>query len=77
LPKELPLAEEVSADLLAKIDDVCGRDIKNAVIDAALRAARSGASCITLAGLEKAIDQIKLARIKPSEAQPPKDGEES
>jgi len=68
LPKELPLAKDVSVDALARIEDVCGRDIKNSVIDAALRTARAGAKAITLAGLQKAVEQIKMARIKPSEA---------
>jgi ATP-dependent 26S proteasome regulatory subunit len=66
LPRELPLGNDVAIEALARINDVCGRDIKNAVIDAALRAARSGAEEITLEDLNKAVQQIKLARIKSS-----------
>jgi len=66
LPEQLPLAEDVSPDVLAKTDDVCGRDIKNAVISAALKAARARSENITLTDLTNAVEQIKLARIKPS-----------
>jgi ATP-dependent 26S proteasome regulatory subunit len=65
LPKELPLASDVSVNVLAKIDDLCGRDIKNAVIDSALRAARTGKKHITLGDLTRAVEQIKASRIKP------------
>lgn len=64
LPKELPQSNDVFADNLAEIDDVCGRDIKNAVIDAALRAARSGRDVIDSAQLEAALERVKSARIK-------------
>ena len=74
LPPELPLAEDVVPEVLARTDDVCGRDIKNAVIDAALRAARSGATRISLADLERAVTQIKAARIKPSQTSPGNSG---
>jgi hypothetical protein len=40
LPKELPLAADVALDQLAEVDNVSGRDIKNAVIMAALGSAR-------------------------------------
>ena len=39
LPPELPLADDVSIEKLAEIDDVCGRDIRNAVIQSAVDAA--------------------------------------
>ncbi|GET39843.1 ATP-binding protein [Microseira wollei] len=39
LPKQLPLAADVSVEKLAQIEDVCGREIREAVIDAAVRAA--------------------------------------
>jgi ATP-dependent 26S proteasome regulatory subunit len=64
LPKELPQTDDVKAEDLAKIDDICGRDIKNAVIDAALRAARSGRDSIDCAALMSAIERVKSARIK-------------
>lgn len=64
LPKELPLAKDVSPEELAEIDDVCGRDIKNAVIDAALRAARSRKPHLTQQDLAEALLRVKAARIK-------------
>ncbi len=64
LPKELPVADDVSPDLLADLDDICGRDIKNAVIDAALRAARSQKNRVEQRDLVQAVQRIKAARIK-------------
>lgn len=58
LPKELPLAKDVITEELAKIDDVCGRDIKNAVVDAAVGVALADGKNITLADLEKALRKI-------------------
>lgn len=63
LPSTLPLADEISFDALAKIDDICGRDIKNAVIDTALRVARNGQTYINESDLIKGIDRVKEARI--------------
>lgn len=63
LPTSLPLAPDVSARALAAhADGVCGRDIKNAVIDAAVRAARRGAAQVSFADLAGAVDRIKAAR---------------
>jgi SpoVK/Ycf46/Vps4 family AAA+-type ATPase len=42
LPPQLPRDESVSLDRLAALEELCGRDIKNAVIDAAVRAAADG-----------------------------------
>jgi SpoVK/Ycf46/Vps4 family AAA+-type ATPase len=42
LPSELPLSEDVSIDELAAIPGVSGRDIKRAVVTAAVAAARRG-----------------------------------
>lgn len=64
LPKELPLAGDVSSDLLADLDNICGRDIKNAVIDAALRAARSRRNRVGQSDLVQAVERIKAARIR-------------
>ena len=64
LPPQLPLTSDVNIRELAQIDDVCGRDIKNAVIDAALSAARSGAGRIRLEELSEALLRVKSARIK-------------
>ena len=65
LPDKLPLKEDVDVQLLAeKIDDVCGRDIKNAVIDAALKAAYEKSYPIGIFDFEQAILRIKNARIQ-------------
>ncbi|MEI7556798.1 ATP-binding protein [Candidatus Chlorohelix sp.] len=63
LPKELPLGQDVSIDELAKIEDVCGRDIKNAIIDAAIRAARHNRVFVGQQDLLNAVERIKVARI--------------
>ncbi|HSR52708.1 MAG TPA: ATP-binding protein [Acidobacteriota bacterium] len=63
LPPQLPLGSDVSLDKLAHIDDLCGRDIKNAVIDTALRAARSGAPRIRMQDLVEAVERVKHSRI--------------
>jgi ATP-dependent 26S proteasome regulatory subunit len=64
LVPQLPLAEDVSIDQLAMYaNDFCGRDIKNAVIDAAVRAARYRKSQIELQDLVEAIDRLRAARI--------------
>lgn len=70
LPDTLPLQTDVDVDILAKeIDDICGRDIKNAVIDAALKVAYAQAhngrtDPIGMADLKDSILRIKAARIK-------------
>lgn len=72
LPKQLPLAEDVSLDELAQIDDICGRDIREAVIDAsnraALRAKQQGihptGGIVTHQDLADAIFRRKERRIK-------------
>ena len=63
LPSELPVAVDVCIDQLASIDEICGRDIKNAVIDAAIRSARYGKNCIAQRDLVDAVERIKAARI--------------
>lgn len=65
LPKQLPLDPDVRPEELARIDDVCGRDIKNAVIDAALRAARHKKNRISSRDLAEAVERIKSGRIRP------------
>lgn len=65
LPPELPLADDVSCDKLAKdVEDICGRDIKNAVIQSAVKAALEGSLIITHKDLFEAITKIKESRIK-------------
>jgi ATP-dependent 26S proteasome regulatory subunit len=63
LPEPLPRGACVCLDTLSGIDGICGRDIKNAVIDAAVRAARAGSDAVTLADLSGAVERIKAARI--------------
>jgi len=63
LPDKMPKAKNVSLEELSKVDDVCGRDIKNAVIDAAMRVARQGRDKIELADFINSIEQIKKSRI--------------
>ncbi len=64
LPSSLPLSMDVSIDYLASYaDDICGRDIKNAVIDAAVRAARSAKGYVELHDLLSAVAGIKAARV--------------
>jgi ATP-dependent 26S proteasome regulatory subunit len=53
----LPLAA-VNTDELAAIEDVCGRDIKNAVVKAAIKAAINGDVQITQQDLSSAINDI-------------------
>ena len=61
LPAELPL-NNVFVENLAKVDDICGRDIKNAVIDTAVRAARKKQDCIEEQEFIDAINRIKSER---------------
>ncbi|EDX72482.1 ATPase, AAA family protein [Coleofasciculus chthonoplastes PCC 7420] len=63
LPDKMPKAKDVLVEELAKVDDVCGRDIKNAVIDAAMRVARQGKKQIELDDFFKSIEGIKKSRI--------------
>lgn len=54
---------DISPEILAEVEDVCGRDIKNAVIDAAMRVARKGKLSVELVDLLDSINRIKSARI--------------
>lgn len=72
-PGELPLAADVSVAELAAIDDITGRDIRRAVIDAATTVALSGAGRIAQADLTTAIERIKehrISRAKPAGVEP-------
>jgi len=64
LPEQLPLAPDVRPDELARLDGLCGRDIKNAVIDAALRVARSRKNRIDMHDLVQAVGRVKSSRLK-------------
>ena len=76
LPEKLPKDQSVDLDALAQIDDICGRDIKNAVIDAATRAAIKGQKQVCYQDLWAAIERIKKARIKESPQMKVLEGEE-
>lgn len=72
LPEALPLSEDVSLKMLAKVDNICGRDIREAVIDAssraALRAVEQGRlpedGLVTNQDLHDAVWRRKKARTK-------------
>ncbi len=64
LVERLPLAPDVCLDALAAAfaNTICGRDIKNAVIDAAVRAARQGKEHVQLDDLLQAVQRIRTAQ---------------
>lgn len=62
--EKLPLSNDVNIETLAKIDDVCGRDIKNAVIQAAINARFNGKDFLELQDFIDSIHSIKNARIQ-------------
>ncbi|WP_236670284.1 ATP-binding protein [Streptomyces antimycoticus] len=62
LPDTLPLAEHVSPEGLAGVDEVTGRDIRRAVIDAAAEALRTGRPRVRQADLLAAVERIKAGR---------------
>lgn len=69
LPETLPLAPDVNIEALSEqIDDICGRDIRNAVVDAAVRTAIAKAEHVTQQTLIDAIERIKAARIDKQDA---------
>lgn len=63
LPQRLPLAPDVVPDRLATLDaEFCGRDIRNAVVNAALTVARRGDSVIAHDDLANSVFRIVAAR---------------
>ncbi|GAA1131592.1 ATP-binding protein [Streptomyces javensis] len=62
LPEALPLAEDVSPEGLAGVDEVTGRDIRRAVIDAAAEVLRTGRPRVGQADLLAAVERIKAGR---------------
>ena len=68
LLETMPMSPDVSVEALSDIDDVVGRDIKNAVIEAAIGAAMENRS-VCQEDLLKAVDNIKKARVKEVEGQ--------
>lgn len=66
LPATLPLAPDLSiTELASQVDDICGRDIKNAVIRTAIEAALKN-TVITQDKLLTAVKRIKNSRIEPA-----------
>jgi ATP-dependent 26S proteasome regulatory subunit len=57
LPR-LPLSDDIDLDKLASIDNVCGRDIKNAVVKAAIQTAIDDQEAITQTVLEDTLKAI-------------------
>jgi SpoVK/Ycf46/Vps4 family AAA+-type ATPase len=64
LPTSFPQDETVVYEELAKIDDICGREIRNAVQNVAERMADKGISCAKLDMLQDAVEKIKTTRFK-------------
>jgi AAA+ superfamily predicted ATPase len=64
LPAELPLADDVSPEELAEVETLCGREIRNAVIEAALQAAMNDAPHVSRLDLIESIQRVKLSRIQ-------------
>ena len=63
LPRELPLGGDVDVDALADMNaELSGREIKNAVVDAAIRAAAAGRLEIGQGDLVQAVRKLVEAR---------------
>lgn len=58
LPSKLPVAPDVDTSKLAKIENMCVREIKNAIVKAAIKAAVAAAFPITQADFEEAAKAI-------------------
>lgn len=67
LPATFPQDSSVNLDELAKIDDICGREIRNAVQNVAEKMADEGIAFATYDLLASAIDKIKKSRFKKDE----------
>jgi SpoVK/Ycf46/Vps4 family AAA+-type ATPase len=63
LPPMLPIANDVDVMELARIDALCGREIRNAIVDAALQAAILEADHVTRKDIVEAIERVKASRI--------------
>lgn len=63
LPAELPVAKDLSLNDLAAIDEINGREIRRAIIDAAVGVAREGRPEITQRDLLTAIEEVKNTRL--------------
>ena len=67
LPAELPLGDDVSIEELAEINEVSGRDIKTAVVMAAIGAARRDLGLVTRSALISALEAQRNSRPAPAE----------
>ncbi len=63
IPKKLPVSE-INLELLSEVDGICGRDIKNSVIAAALKSAFHNQNHVTHDDIAEAINNIKSSKIK-------------
>lgn len=68
LPATFPQDSSVNLDELAKIDDVCGREIRNAIQNVAEKMADEGIAFATYELLASAIYKIKKSRFKKDES---------
>jgi len=55
---QLPLDPDIDLDKLASIEDICGRDIKNAIVKSAIKTAIDGKTCISQQLLEDTLKSI-------------------
>ncbi|WP_239342016.1 ATP-binding protein [Frankia sp. CiP3] len=62
LPAEMPVDPDVDVTWLAEVE-VSGREIRRAVVDAAVRVARSGRARVTAADLRHAVESVRGSRI--------------
>ncbi|WP_307821800.1 ATP-binding protein [Streptomyces coffeae] len=70
LPEALPRDNTVAPEALAEVDDVTGRDICRAVIDAAAEVLRSGRTRVGQEDLFAAVERIKAGRPRRGEPEP-------
>lgn len=64
LVPSLPRRGQVDLDALAALDELCGREIKNAIVDAAVRAARGSLEGVSEGELREAVLAIKRRRLE-------------
>jgi ATP-dependent 26S proteasome regulatory subunit len=63
LPVELPIGSDVSVEGLAGIEAVSGREIRQAVIDAAVKVAREQRGAVLHKDLVDAVETVKVSRL--------------
>jgi len=67
LPPQLPIDNDVNLDELADVDGLCGREIREAVVDAALQAASRNQPTVTRGDFLSAIDRVVKSRFTRTE----------